>query len=759
MKKSILLLYMLVGILSSGQAWCFEAFLVQDIQILGLQRISKGAVYESLDIKTGQHVSPVQSAKIIRKLFKTGFFKDVKLQRKGNVLVVQVTERPSIGSLNISGMRNEKKVRKILQDYGIVEGRIFDKSKLDQAHRSLEWFYLSRGKYGVKINAKVVDKPRNRVAVNLEIFEGDVAKIRQIKFVGNKAFSAKILMKQLRLAESHFFSWFKGDDRYSREKLEADLENLRSFYMDNGYLNFQLDSSQVSLTQDKKHVYITLDVTEGDKYSFGPVQLKGKFVVAKAELAEVVAFSIKPGDTFSRKLVIDVQNNLQDKMGTVGFSLSSVQPIPVVDEANKIVNITYDIDPKNRVYVRRISVVGNATTQDEVYRREFTQMEGTWMSTAKVREGKNNIYRQGYAQDIDVITQMVPGSDDQVDITYKVQEQRMGEFSAGVGYSPTDRLSFKLGVSQQNFFGTGKTVDFAFDNSKSRTSYSVGYFNPFYTIDRVGFGVNAYHTKTNLSKTSRVSAYSSDTSGANFNWSVPIGKYDALSFGGGFDHTKLKFGTLVATEIRSFAKKHGESINEFFLIAGWRHNTLNRRVLPTKGLSHGINLRATVPGQKVQYYRATYDASWFQPITERFILNLSGTAGYGNGFGSTKDLPFYKHFFTGGHVRGFEENSLGPRDTRGDTFGGKMITAASAELIFPTPFKPDSQTVRTSLFFDAGQVFAKRFKANDLRYSAGVSLTWNSPLGAPLVFSLGKPLNKKPGDELRTFTFSFGTYF
>lgn len=773
MKKSSLVL-LLVGSLASASVLAFESFTVQRIRVQGLQRVSEGAVLNELPVHVGQTITESDASEAICALYETGFFKDVQLSRSGNALVVQLVERTSIGKITITGVKDKDKVEKILKEAGLAEGRMFDPATLARAEREIERHYFSKGRYGVHIESEVCDEESGLLHIKLSIYEGDLAKIKQIKIVGNTCYPESELTKDFHSCTTNWLSWFSNDDQYAKEKLQADLETLRSFYMDRGFIQFQVESTQVSLTPDKKCIYITIHVCEGDKYTFGKVDISGPCLVPEEKLSKIIA-SLCPGSTFSRQCLLDAKQKIEDVLGDAGYSLAEARPNHVINEECKEVDITYQIVPGKRVYVRRIQICGNATTQDEVLRREIPQMEGTWISTGLVKEGKERLLRRGFASEIEIETKPVTGAADQVDLVYNIEEARMGQVGAGLGYSATERLMFNFSISQENFFGTGKMVDFTFDKSKSASNYAFGYQDPYFTPDGIGMGVSAYYNKSHLSRTTFISDYIADVYGVQQRFIFPLSKYETFSLSFGYDNTHLRVNPTAALELTSFVNRYGGIFSEFTVGFGWHYNSLDRRIFPTCGLSQSLGFNIVVPGANQQYYKASYDFAWYYPITdsERWIVNLSSTLGFGNGYGKTPTLPFYRNFFAGGtrFVRGFEENSLGPRDSLGRALGGNALVAGTAALIFPNPIKPDAKSLRTALFLDAGQVYDTRnqvvvingrtisHRVNGLRYSVGVSLTWHSPLGAPLTFALAKPLNPKPGDQRRTFTFWMGTQF
>jgi outer membrane protein insertion porin family len=775
MNKQLKWLFILVGFLSVSWADTFDPFTIKAIRIKGLQRVSEGAVLDDLPFRINDTMTEADAAEGVKALYKTGFFKEVSFARDGNALVVNIIERPTISKLILSGIKDKEKIKKLLKEGGLAEGRFYDPTILLQTVKELERYYLGRGRYGVKIEPIITGESTPLVTVELSIYEGDVAKIKEIKIMGNQAFSEKELLKEFRLAKTNWLSWFSSDDQYNKEKLNADLETLRSFYMDRGYIRFQIDSSQAALSADKKHIFISVHVVEGEKYLFGESDITGKFVVPKEKMMALLG-PLKAGNTFSRKTLFEVKSALEDRLGEEGYSHAEVQPTHQVNEKDKTVEMAFNLVPGKRIYVRRIIIKGNATTQDEVLRRELPQMEGTWISTALVKEGKEKILRRGYGSQVDVETPAVPGVSDQVDVVYKIEEARLGQLGAGVGYSPSERIMFNFSLSQENFFGTGKGVDFTFDNSKASTNYGLGYQDPYFTIDGVGMGFNAYYNKTDLSKTTDVSSYSTDTLGGEVRWVFPMSLYDAIRLSVGYDKTHLKTESIVATEISDFMKENGDQFREFTIRLGWSYDSLDQRIFPHKGMTQSLSILTVVPGANQQYYKLSYDLASYHPLSnsELWILGLSSNLGYGDGYGKTSRMPFYRNYVAGGtrFVRGFVENSLGPKDSLGRAFGGNALLACTASLIFPNPIKPDAKSVRTALFFDAGQVYDTRYRyktvnglsvarnPQGLRYAVGMSLTWHTPLGgAPVSFSLAKPLQVKRGDEIRRFNFWMGTQF
>jgi outer membrane protein insertion porin family len=701
----------------------------------------------------------------------------VNLAKDGNTLVVQVIERPTITKLTLKGIKDKEKMEKLLREAGVAEGRLYDPAVIARGQKELEKHYYGKGKYSVRIESEV--KPINDAQMDVvySIYEGDAAKIKLIKIIGNTAFTEDELTKDFHSKKSNMMSWFSSDDMYAKEKLQADLETLRSYYMDRGYIQFQVNSSQVSLSTDKKRIDITIDITEGDKYKFGSVKIDEPEPVVGAHLETLVG-PIKQGQTFSRKTLLAVKQALEDKLGQEGYSMAEARISHNVDEATKEVTIIFHIIPGKRMYVNRIIFKGNLTTKDEVLRRELPQMEGTWISTTQVKEGKEKILRRGYGSNVEVEHVPVSDCDDKLDIVYAIEEAKLGQVGAGIGYSGTEKLMFNFSISQENFFGTGKAVDFKWDQSKACSNYQLDYMDPYFTVDGVGMGVSGYYNKTSLGKTSDTSKFTTDTIGGSLRWLFPMSQFDFFHIQTGYDNTRLKLNRdrrNVATQILNFVHKYGNQFEEVTFGIGWSHNSLNHRLFPTCGYIQKFNLNTVVPGAKQKYYIASYNLAFYQPLDEceRWVINVNSNMAYGNGYGKTHQLPFYRNFYAGGtrFVRGFEENSLGPTDSLGNAFGGNALVSGTFAVIFPNPIKPDLKSVRTSLFFDAGQVYytpsqkpginsiAPTTRPAGIRCSVGVSLTWDTPLGAPISFSYAIPLKTKVNDDTRPFTFWMGTQF
>lgn len=777
--KRYYLFLLLVWQLSSSLLLA-DPFVVKNIHFIGLQRIAKDAVLQAMPIQVGKSFNVNDSTELIKAIFNTGFFNNISLAREGDTLIVTVVERPTIAKLELLGIKNTEAIDKILKEANLVKGRVFEAAKLIKVEQDIEHYYLSKGNYGVKVQTKVVNKKRNRVNVVISIYEGDEAKIKKINITGNKFFTEKELLKQLLHAKTNWTSWYTKDNRYAKEKHLAELELLHSFYLDRGYLNFQVESSQVSLSPNKKDVYITINVTEGEKYFFGNFTLAGKFVVAKETLQQLIAKKLHTGMVFSRKVLLEIQKDLELYLGNYGYGNAQVRLNVANNDELKKINIEFFVEPGDRLTVRKINIIGNKITQDKVLRHGIEQMEGSWVSTKEIQEGKDYMMREGYANNVELKNKPVLGKKDQIDVIYKMEEQRTAQFNAGIAYSASEKFGYNLGADIRNFLGTGKNLNFAFDKSKVTESYSFGYFDPIFTNDGIGMGFNLYKRKINVSKTSHIFDYGIDSVGGDVNWSFPITKYDYFLFGCGIDNSKLKItqGYSTPNEAKAFVQKQGDQFKEYNVSLGWRHNSLDQYIFPTKGLYQRAIVKTTMPASTLKYYSINYENSWYYPITEKYIVNLSSEFGYMANYKHGQYFPFFKHFYAGGadSIRGFSERSLGPKDSKNQPFGGNVLVLAKAAVIFPAPFFAEIKTVRTAAFFDAGQVYDTNYNYNynpvtgdkldkqsknshGLRYSLGLSFTWHSPLGVPLVISIAKPLNAKKTDDKHYFAFTFGTMF
>ena len=759
--KALPALLAALALMLAAAASAFEPFVVRDIRVEGLRRIAAGTVFNYLPIKVGERVDERRAAEAVRALFRTGFFSDVRLARDGDVLVVEVVERPAVAEVTVSGNRDigTEDLLDALRQVGLAKGRVFNRAVLDRVEQELRRQYFARGKYGVRIRTTVTPLERNRVAVAIDIAEGEVARIRGINIVGNRAYSEKRLLKLFALGRGNWLSFYTRNDRYSKEKLAGDLEKLRSWYQDRGYINFEIESTQVTITPDRKGVYITINVREGERYTVGEVRLAGRLPVPAEELEPLI--SVRSGAVFSRKELAESSKRIVERLGDEGYAFANVNTIPDLDREGKRVSITFFVDPGKRVYVRRIVFKGNYRTRDEVLRREMRQLEGAPFSAEKVRLSRMRLERLGFFQEVNVETPAVPGTGDQVDVVFTVTERPTGTMSAGLGYSQSQGLILNASVTQDNFLGTGKRVSVNFNNSQVNTIYSFSYFNPYHTIHGVSRGFRVTYRKTDAEEAG-IADYATNVAGGEVNYRVPLAEFDSVRFALGFDRLSVDLGSDASQEIISYLDANGDAYDLFNLSLGWTRDSRNRAIFPDRGALQAVSADLVLPGSTLQYYKLRYVHDRYFPLTRRFALRARGEIGYGAGYGDTGELPFFANFFAGGirSVRGYETYSLGPRDSNGRPLGGAFLVTGGVELVFPPPFGQAAQTMRLSAFADAGNVFKDvgGFDAAELRYSVGVTLQWMSPLG-PLAFSLAAPLNAREGDDTQAFQFTFGRGF
>jgi outer membrane protein insertion porin family len=792
MKLHIFARFLLICLLLVSQsAKSDEEFIVSDIQVKGLQRISEGTVFNYLPVNVGERFSLGNVGPAIKSLFKTGFFKDVSLEREGSVLVVNVVERPSIAKIIFEGNKDISKedLTKALDKIGLSEGKTFDRQVLDKVELELKRQYLSHGKYSLKIKTEVANLTRNRVGIRIHISEGRVTKIKQINIVGNKTFDDKTLLKKLELSTTNLLSFYSKDDQYSKQKLQADLETLRSYYLDRGYINFAIESTQVAITPDKKDIYVTINVKEGNIYTLEKVKLTGNLVVKPEDLIKLM--TVGPGETFSRKNATETSKAIQDRLGNEGYAFANVNMVPEIHEANRTVDMAFFVDPGKRAYVRRINFSGNTKTRDEVLRREMRQMESSWASSSKIERSKTRLERLGYFETVNVETPPVPGSADQIDVNYSVVEKSSGNLSAGVGFSQVQGILLNANLSQDNVFGSGKRVTLAFNTSTYLTSYQFGFFNPYFTTDGISLNYNLGYTDRNAGAIN-LANYLTTIINAGFEFGIPLNEFDQLRFGMDLKHIRLKNIDNSSEEIQKFvfgknqfnnpgtAANPGVDANgsSFLTLApsiGWTHDTLNRAIFPNKGGQQRFSALATLPGvSDLDYYKISYKHQEYFPLSSDFTFRLLADIGYGDSYGKSKGLPFFENYYGGGtgSVRGFTNNTLGPRDTPVATsgrtthlpLGGSTKIVGSAELFFPVPFLTEIKSVRLGVFFDAGRI-QNGIGLNNLKYAAGIAGEWLSPFGA-LSVSAAIPLNAIPynalngtGDQKQIFQFNFGQNF
>jgi outer membrane protein insertion porin family len=755
--------------LCTGHALAVEPFTVKDIRIEGIQRTEAGTVFSYLPVRVGEIYNDVKGAAAIKALYATGFFKDVRLEVEGDVLVVLVEERPAIASVDFSGLKefDKEQLTKALKDIGLGESRIFDKALVDRAEQELKRQYLSRGLYGVQITTTVTPIERNRVIVSFAVDEGEVARIKQINVIGNKAFSEKELLGLINLRTPGWFTWYTKADQYSKQKLTGDIETIRSYYLNRGYLEMQVDSTQVSITPDKKDIYITINVNEGDKFTVSGVKLEGEMFGREEELRSLV--ELKSGDVYSGEKLQESVKKISERMGNFGYAFANVNANPEINRDKKEVGFTVLVDPGKRVYVRRINIAGNTKTRDEVVRREFRQFENSWYDGEKIRLSRDRVDRLGYFKEVSVDTPEVTGTTDQVDVNMSVVEKPTGNILLGAGFSSSEKLMLTGSIQQANAFGSGNTLGLDVNTSKVNRTIALSQTTPYFTDDGVSRSYEIY-TRTSRPPEVNTGDYLVRSNGANIKFGVPFSEVDTVFFGGGVERTNVKTFTgdpdhedspeLYKRYVSDFGDGTNASTTSFPLTTSWQRDNRDSALAPTTGRFQRANLEVAAFGT-LKYYRAVYQHQWFRPLFRAVTLALNGEIDYGRGL-SGKPYPIFKNWYAGGigSVRGYESSSLGPKASNGDPLGGASRIVANAELQFPFPGSGNDRTLRWFTFLDAGNVFEEgtTIDVSDLRYSVGAGISWVSPVG-PLKLSFGVPVNSKSGDKKQSFQFQLGTGF
>lgn len=756
---------------STMLAWSIQAhaaaeFIVRDIKVVGLQRVTVGTVLNYLPLQIGEEVGPATTGEIIRALYDTGFFQSVSLERQGNTLIVNVIERATIGSINVVGNKEipSDKMKELLKQMNLVKGRVFQRSSLERLEKELKQAYTAQGKYNAFIDTKITSLTENRVAITITISEGRVSRIREIKFIGNHDFSSPELLSQMSLSTSNLVTYFSKRDQYSKTSMDVSLEALRSFYLDRGYLKFNIISSQVMLSPDKKDVFINIHIDEGPQYRFAGYEVVGKANLPKEKLTSLV--QVKKEDIFSRKKVTESISAIGLALGDQGFGFPAINAEPKIDEENKTVFITFIVDPGRHVYVRRINFHGNTKTADYVLRNIIRQDEGALLSLHNIKESERRLRLLGYLKNINITTTSVPGANNQVDLDVQVEEAPSAEASASLGYG-TNGPQVNAAFNQHNFMGTGRAVGLNFNASYWGQEYAFNYYNPFYTQTGIGRGFNFYYQRVDPDKLD-VSAYSADRVGGDISYSIPLSDVSNIQLGYGFQNLNIKSVGAVF-QIQNFVNLYGRNFNEIRLTGGWNRNTYDQFPYPTHGLNQQLTGLVALPADSdsLSYYKATYSAHLYQPLLRGFILSMFGNIGYGNGF-NNDILPFFENFYAGGIsqpgvVRGFQSYSLGPKDNYGRGMGANFLVNGSIGLILPYPLS--RETIRTTAFIDAGNVYERGIPpaisgtdSGPIRYSGGLSIEWRSPFG-PLAFSVAKPLNEQPGDDTQVFQFTLSSAF
>jgi outer membrane protein insertion porin family len=786
----------LLALAAQAQAQSPDQFVIQDIRIDGLSRITEGTVFNYLPIERGDRIDRARVSEAIRILYQTGFFDDVELLRQGDILVIQVKERPAIASLTLAGNKEIKDDDLLagLADIGLAEGEVYNRLAVARVTQELTRQYNNRGKYNVSITPTVTELDRNRVEISIAIAEGKAARIRHINLIGNESFKQKEITRDFEQESTNWTSWYSRDDQYSREKFTGDLETLVSFYQDRGYLDFNIDSNQVTISPDRRNIYITTSIQEGEIYTVRDVRLTGELVLEQETLEQMVR--IKPGEVYSRAKIERTTDTIAAVLGNIGYAFAEVTPIPEVDAEKREVGLTFLISPGKRVYVRRVAFKGNTRTEDEVLRREMRQFEGAWFSQAAVDRSKIRLQRLGYFDNVEVETPRVPGSEDLVDVEVTVQERPTGAFQFGVGYSQLQGMITNLSVEQNNFLGTGNRAAINLQNNRYYKRMDLSYNNPYVTDDGLSIGYNASYRELDFGE-QNLAAYSTDTAAFNVYFGLPLTETDTLSMSLGIDSTRIDaipgltpdfmFDYLLRVAAAN-GNLEQRTFHAWRLEAGWARDSRNRYFNPTRGSFQQVGAEIVLPGSTQEYYKLYYRFGRYFPVNSWLTLLASGDVGYGDGYGNAvpirdctpliddpgtvgpeepcsegSRLPFFEHFYAGGvrSIRGFEDNSLGPRDPQyGRPIGGAFRTIGTVEAILPTPFRQANDSTRLSWFVDFGNVYpsVRDWEARDFRISTGLSFQWRAPVG-PIVLNFSYPIQSDRNDEVERFQFTFGSMF
>ncbi|GAB2730947.1 outer membrane protein assembly factor BamA [Melaminivora jejuensis] len=745
--------------LVANAAWALTPFQVQDIRVEGLQRVEPGTIFASLPLRVGDEYNDDKGAAAIRALFALGLFKDVRLEAAGNVLVVVVEERPTIADVDFAGTKEFDKdtLKKAMRDVGLTEGRPFDKALADRAEQELKRQYINRSLYGAEVVTTVTPIERNRVNLTFTVTEGEPAKIREIRIAGNHAFSESTLKGLFDQDTGGWLSWYTKSDRYSRAKLNADLETLRSYYLARGYLEFRIDSTQVAISPDKQDISITVNVTEGPSYVVSGVKLEGNYLDRDDEFKSLV--TIRPGEPYNADRVTETTKAFSDHFGNFGFAFARVEAVPEIDRENNRVALVLRAEPARRAYVRRIQVSGNNRTRDEVIRREFRQFEASWYDGDKIKLSRDRVDRLGYFTDVNVETQEVPGAPDQVDLVVGVQEKPTGSLQLGAGFSSAEKVSLSFGIKQENVFGSGNYLGLDVNTSKYRRTLVLSTTDPYFTQDGVSRTLDVYY-RTAKPYEDQGGNYQLVTAGGSVRFGVPFSETDTVFFGGGAEQTKIKAGTNIPAAYLSYAEKFGRTSVAVPLTIGWSRDDRDSALAPNSGRYQRLNSEWSIGGD-ARYVRANYQYQQYVPLTKQFTLAFNGEVGVGKGMNG-RPFPVFKNFYSGGlgSVRGFDQGTLGPRDVTGASLGGPKKVTLNAELIAPFPGAGNDRTLRWFAFVDAGNVYGENEKWDfgDLRASAGLGLSWISPLG-PLRLAFAQPVRKFAGDRIQKLQFQIGTSF
>ncbi len=756
---------LLAGLLASTLSWAVDPFVLRDIRVEGLQRVEPGTIFASLPFRLGETYTDEKGASAIRALFALGLFKDVRLEVEGSTLVVVVEERPTVADVNFVGAREFDKdvLKKALREIGLYDGQPFDKALADRAEQELKRQYINRSLYGAQVVTTVTPVERNRVTLTFSVTEGEVAKIREIRIAGARAFSEKTLLDLFDLDTGGWLSWYTKSDRYSRVKLNADIETLRSYYLTRGYLDFRVDSTQVAISPNKQQITVTINVTEGERFLVSGVRLEGNYLGREEEFKTLV--TIRPGEAYNADRVAETVKSFNDYFGRFGFAFARVEATPQIDRSTNRVAFVLQAEPSRRAYVRRINVAGNTRTRDEVIRREFRQLEASWYDSDRIRLSRERVDRLGFFTGVEVETQDVPGTPDQVDLTVTVAEKPTGSLQIGAGFSSGDKLSLIAGIRQENIFGSGNYLGLEVNTSRFNQQLVLSTVNPYFTPDGVSRSIDVF-SRTTRPFLGQATQFRLETQGASMRFGVPFTETDRVFFGGGYEAWNIQAGTSLS--LLEFVRQQGtNSVNTVPLTLGWQRDQRDSALVPTRGMLQRLNGEWGVAGD-LRYLRSTYQAQRYIPLNKQFTVGLNGEIGLGQGLNG-QPFPVIKNFYSGGlgSVRGFAQGSLGPRFTDPVTgqpslaaTGGAKRMTLNAELITPFPGAGNDRTLRMFGFLDAGNVFAESdpYRLQDLKASAGIGVSWISPVG-PLRLAYAFPVRKDPSDRIQRLQFQIGTAF
>jgi outer membrane protein insertion porin family len=744
---------------AANTAWAVDPFTVKDIRVEGLQRVEPGTVFASLPFRVGEQYNDEKGSAAIRALFALGLFKDVRLETAGDVLVVIVEERPTVADVEFAGAKEFDKdaLKKALREIGLTEGRPYDQSLADRAEQELKRQYINKSLYGAEVVTTVTPIERNRVNLTFTVTEGEPAKIKDIHIVGNKAFGESTLKGLFDLDSGGFLSWYTKSDRYSRTKLNADLEALRTYYLARGFLEFRIDSTQVAISPDKQSISITVNVAEGERFIVTGVKLDGNYLGKEEEFKTLV--TVRPGEPYNADQVAETSKAFTDYFGRFGYAFAQVEARPEIDRVNNRVAFVIVADPSRRAYVRRINIGGNNRTRDEVIRREFRQFESSWYDGDRIKLSRERIDRLGYFKEVNVETSDVPGAPDQVDLNVNVAEKPTGSLQLGAGFSSAEKLALSFSIKQENAFGSGNYLGVEVNTSKYNRTIAFSTVNPYFTPDGISRTIDVYH-RSSKPYEDQGGNYELVTSGAGLRFGVPFSELDTVFFGASLERTQIKPGTNIPAAYLAYADRIGFTSYALPLTIGWARDDRDSALAPTSGRYQRLGTEWGVAAD-ARYLRANYQYQQYVPLSKQFTLALNGEAGWGKGL-SGRPYPVFKNFYSGGlgSVRGFEQGTLGPRDVTGSVIGGPKKFTLNAEVITPFPGAGNDKSLRMFGFVDAGNVYGENEKVSlsTFRSSIGVGVSWISPIG-PLRLAIANPIRKFAGDRIQKLQFQIGTSF